>query len=773
MAHIPLDALKSTLVEDILSSSPYYKPVSQDPKGDFLSELGAAGFKAKPPIVVGKLTRIDAPDDKSGQMTGWYVYNEFDDRHNDGHVFGVGVYGSWRGNPERVTWTSKATGYMSSAERSDYHIQLEHAKAARDAEQQAVHREASERALSIYGQSLLSVDSDNGYLVRKKIKPVDGVRQSRDSLVIPVCTPDAIASLQFIKPNGEKRFLTGGRKKGCFFIVSGSTPVIYVAEGYATAVSIHMATGATVYVSFDAGNLYEVASHVKNKHGSKSRVVIAGDDDKFSQGNTGRAKAVQASSALGLECVFPVFSNEDSKPTDWNDLHCLEGIKAVKSQLMPSMEGIKLYKSKEFVEASEEAASDLMSPIGVLGEITSYYHATSGNAQPAFAVQSAIAVCSVICARSFTTNYSNRTSLYLLNVGKSGTGKEHAKRVIENVLEACSLGHLINGDGYTAGSSVVSALMARPRHITVIDEFNKYMRAAQNKNSSHLMEANSQIMQVFGRVDGTVRPRSYSTIGLQKDKRKDLENMKVVNPAITILGMGTPDELFKAIDMTSIQDGFLNRFLVCESHAERSTRIHKEHLDVPQSIIEWSAKITTRRGLVNDDCSEKPDLVTVTFSEDSLKEQRQFEEWCIEKANSLEKFGLSEIPMRGNEISMRLALIHALSRDPDAEYITREDVMWSTSWVKNSLEGLINKLKMSVSGSEYEGMKKAALLAIRSAGSNGFSYASMQKEKPFSTFREKDLKEILNALEEADLVIKDTSKTGKRGRPSTVYYAVE
>jgi len=47
----------------------------------------------------------------------------------------------------------------------------------------------------------------------------------------------------------------------------------------------------------------------------------------------------------------------------------------------------------------------------------------------------------------------------------------------------------------------------------------------------------------------------------------------------------------------------------------------------------------------------------------------------------------------------------------------------------------------------------------------------MQVDKPFSTYREKDLKEVLKALEEADLVYKDASKNGNRGRPVTVYYA--
>lgn len=736
-----------------------------DPRTAFAEELAAAGFKLKAQVVVDKLTRVDDPQDKKGQGTGWYIYHELPDARDSARTIGIGVYGSWRGNPERVVWTSKTALAMSDEERAAYNLHLEAARIAREQEQRQIHAEAATRAAEIYN-SAQPVSKGNAYLARKMVTALGPCRESRGDLVLPVMTPEGtIASLQFIKPDGEKRFLTGGRKKGCFYTIPGSDTLVYIAEGYATAASVHMATGGTCYVAFDAGNLYEVAVAVKAKHPT-ARLVLAGDDDAFSGGNAGRTKATQAAQALGIECVFPTFSSQEGKPTDWNDLYVREGMDAVKRQLVG--EAMRVYEAP----ATAPAARDGLEPNGILADLMHYYNATSGNDQPMFAIQTAVGIVSVLAARNFTTNFSNRSSLYLMNLAKSGTGKEHAKRVIERVLDAVGHGRLVGLDGYTAGGSVFSALMERPRHIAVIDEFSKYLQAAQNKFSgSHMMEANSQLMQAFGRLDGVMRPKSYSAIGLTKEKRKELAEMQVVNPAITLLAMSTPEDLFEKLDVTSIKDGFLNRFLVCTSEAPRAVREHREGLDIPQSIKDWAAKLDNRRGAQPELSSDTPSVHTLTFTTEAIEMQRGYQQECIDLANSLEKFGLAEMPMRSNEIAMRLALIHALSRDPWADLILPQDMGWGMAWSRHNRDDLIRRLKMCVSGSDFEAMKKAVLAGIRAAGQKGVTLARMQVEKPYSTFRKRDLAEALEALEQADLVFKEGINSGKRGRPTLVYYA--
>ena len=757
--YIPVNAPLSDFLRD--TSAAY-----EDPRSAFTTELQAAGFKLKGQISIGKLTRIDDPIDKQGQGTGWYIYNEFPDDRDSSRVMGVGVYGSWRGTPEKVTWVSKSTNSMNNDERLNYNHHLEVARQARELEQRQMHAAAAQEVVDMLATLPQATDT-HPYLKSKGVKALGDARLTpAGDLYLPALTAEGqVASCQYIKPDGTKRFKTGGRKRGCFYQITGDDATVYIAEGYATGASVHQATGAMVYVAFDAGNLYEVATAVRSLH-SNSRLIIAADDDQFSVGNAGRTKAMQAAEAIGAECAFPMFKPEHlaSKPTDWNDLHVLAGITEVKRQLK-GLPAVYQPKVQQAVDAPP-------SPTGVLRDLIDYYNATSGNPQPLFAVQTALAITSVMLARSFTTNLGNRTALFLLNLGKSATGKEHAKHTLEKVLQACGSEQLIGPDGYTAGSAVFSALMEAPRHVTVIDEFSKYIHAAQNKySSSHLMEANTQLMQVFGRVSGILRPKSYSTIGLTKDRKAELRNMRVMAPSITLMAMSTPEDFFQKIDVASVSDGFLNRFLVCTSDAPRAVRRHKEPLPVPQRVLDWANTIAIRRGAEPDSANDEPPLHTLVFSQAALDMQETYQLECIAWADNLTRFGLAEMPMRCNEIAMRIALIHALSRDPQVEYVMPEDMDWAIAWVRYNSRDFIQRLKMTVAGSEFEGMKKAALLAIRASGEKGITFARMQIDKPFSTYREKDLKEVLKALEEADLIYKDASKNGKRGRPVVVYYA--
>lgn len=740
-----------------------------DPRAAFLAELSAADFKAPRHLEVGRLVRIDDPQDKRGKKSGWYIYNEFE--NSEGRVLGVGTYGSWRGNPDKISWSSRSMNGMTMAEKMEYNRQIEAARVKRDEEQKIIHAEAAKKAYDIW-QNAEEAEDNHGYLIRKQVGTSDGVRLSRGNLVVPICLDNEIVSLQFILPEKDedgkdKYFLTGGRYRGCYFVIEGeSTDAIFIAEGYATGKTINMATDCTVYIAFTAGNLYEVAAQVKAKN-PDSKIVICGDDDYKTAGNAGRTKATQAADGLSLGLVFP--SNDAGTAfVDFNDLQVDGGgLDMVKACLFSKP---KAYKKKIIANDS----GDLYAPCGIMGEIVNYYHSTSGIRQNGFAVQAAIACCSILLARNFSTNLNNRASLFMMNIGKSATGKEHPKKVLELVLEATGNSHLISGDGYTSGAAVISALQDRPRHVTVIDEYAKYLQAANNKyGNSHLAEANTRLMETIGRLDGVIRNKAYASVGQTKDRKKELANQIVVAPAITLLGMATPDDMFSTIDVRSIKDGFLNRFIICVSDVERQKRVHKENLDVPQTIIEWHDKIRTRRGDLIETATEAPVPVTLVFTSEALALSDEFQQFCIDTANSLENYGMAEITGRSNEMAMRLSLIVALSRDPMSESICADDMRWSIEWVKYNLRVLVERMKLSVASSEHEGFKKELLKAMRERGDAGITWSQMQKQTPFSKHKTKELKEMLQALLDAELAVNEPYQSGGKGRPTQLWKAIE
>lgn len=168
-----------------------------------------------------------------------------------------------------------------------------------------------------------------------------GIRQSWKELLVPARDiTGVIWTLQRILPQGEKYFLDGGRKAGCFHRMGtpkGAACVI-IAEGYATAATIHEATGLPVAVAFDAGNLLPVGQAIRTR--SRIPILFAADDDWQRDGNPGLSKAVHAASVVrDARIVVPAFgADRADDATDFNDLAARFGLDEVRAQITQGIE---------------------------------------------------------------------------------------------------------------------------------------------------------------------------------------------------------------------------------------------------------------------------------------------------------------------------------------------------------------------------------------------------------------------------------------------------
>ncbi|MEW5609556.1 MULTISPECIES: toprim domain-containing protein [Pseudomonas] len=186
---------------------------------------------------------------------------------------------------------------------------------------QARQQEVAEQAAQLWS-SASRPDPDHAYLVRKQIAPWM-IRQRGSELLVPLYADGYLVNLQRIALDGQKRFLAGARVKGAYCPIG--KPVaggrLYVAEGWATACTVYQLTGCPVAAAMNAGNLKPVALAMKAKY-PDAQLVIAGDDDRQTEGNPGRTAAMAAAVAAGAEVSFPEWPDDAPLAlTDFNDLH--------------------------------------------------------------------------------------------------------------------------------------------------------------------------------------------------------------------------------------------------------------------------------------------------------------------------------------------------------------------------------------------------------------------------------------------------------------------
>lgn len=236
-----------------------------------------------------------------------------------------------RGQGQAAQPLSAAQSQQQDQERT----QRQQAEALRiEAEQEAAAHEAQAvwDAASTTGQS--------AYLIRKGVHGF-GVRYTPDGwLLVPVCDgAGRLWNVQRIAPQRpaegvDKLFLKGGRKSGLWHMLGSlqGAAVALLAEGYATAASLHMATGWPVAVALDASNLQHVAKALRALQ-PHALLVVCGDDDAVTEArtgrNAGRMKAEAAAAAVNGVVVFPSALPEGG--SDFNDMHQAFGLEAVQA----------------------------------------------------------------------------------------------------------------------------------------------------------------------------------------------------------------------------------------------------------------------------------------------------------------------------------------------------------------------------------------------------------------------------------------------------------
>lgn len=276
----------------------------------------------------GEIHRVKHISSKKGALDGWYIL------HLDGKI-PAGVMGCWKEPSFESGWKADVGRALTFQENIAQTKWLAEVKLKKEAERKASQEQAADRAEEEVG-TYADASPEHPYLVRKHIEP-HGIKVDRAGrLVVPVISQDGeIISHQTIDADGNKRFLKGGRIDGGFYELRGNRKVVFVAEGFATAASIYEATGYTVLVAFDCGNLAKVAKAAKEMFPS-SKIIVGADNDQFTDGNPGLSKGKSAAALVFGEMVHPVFTEVEvtlGKPTDFNDLHTLRGLDAVRDQI--------------------------------------------------------------------------------------------------------------------------------------------------------------------------------------------------------------------------------------------------------------------------------------------------------------------------------------------------------------------------------------------------------------------------------------------------------
>lgn len=281
---------------------PVEVPASNKTPGEQLIDaIASHGYEPPAEIIFdGNIHRF-SPSGRARDDSGWYIAHA-------GKIH-AGAFGCWKESTS-INWRQDTGRELSIAEEMEHSTRMKQIRAKREEEQARLAATASDTADTIWSNATDASDS-HPYLDRKQVKS-HGLRVTGDGrLIIPMIGQEGeIASLQFIDSAGEKKYLSKGKAEGAYFVLHGTDSTIYIAEGYATAATVHEITGGTTFVAFSAGQLANVASMIRQ--GYAGDLVIVADHD---ESGTGQRKAEEAARASNARIIIPPIVG------DANDYH--------------------------------------------------------------------------------------------------------------------------------------------------------------------------------------------------------------------------------------------------------------------------------------------------------------------------------------------------------------------------------------------------------------------------------------------------------------------
>ncbi|MGL5735977.1 MAG: hypothetical protein ACRCYS_14005, partial [Beijerinckiaceae bacterium] len=199
---------------------------------DFMRSCGIGPHDQNDIIADDKNRRYRVEGDPVKTRNGQYQLREAP----DGFAFGYA-----RSYKQGVThkWHTKASRNASPEERDAWKQRADDARKEQARQIAELAEKAAIKAAHIWDNATKT--GGNGYTARKGIDRLHGARLWRDMVVVPMRIAGRITGLQFISPEGAKRFLTGSAKEGAYHAMADkgeSLSRIIIAEGYATAVKL-------------------------------------------------------------------------------------------------------------------------------------------------------------------------------------------------------------------------------------------------------------------------------------------------------------------------------------------------------------------------------------------------------------------------------------------------------------------------------------------------------------------------------------------------------
>ena len=342
---------------------------------------------------------------------------------------------------------------------------------------------------------------------------------------------------------------------------------------------------------------------------------------------------------------------------------------------------------------------------GLIGEIVRWMESTCLFKLSELFLGSSLALLSLITGRKVTDTLGGRTNLYLLNVGLTGSGKEHGRRSVKKILTAAGALEWVGPEDLASAAGLAERLVRHPSTLFQIDEFGYFLKGVSGEKAPpHLAQIESDLIKFYTN-EGLYVGRAYA----------DADRTPVIDqPHCVLSGSCTPGTLWDSLTVKQIHSGLIGRLQIFEApiYLPLVSKIpyKTKALDPPQSILDavryWIDYQPEGAGNLSD---QHPVPTLINWSP-------QAAERLVGHLRDVANRRIDEDPIpaalwsRSPEKANKLALIAACANQRFE--VTIEDAEWAIRLQNSLTRKLVRKCAENVSESQYEASAKKLLAKI-------------------------------------------------------------
>lgn len=397
---------------------------------------------------------------------------------------------------------------------------------------------------------------------------------------------------------------------------------------------------------------------------------------------------------------------------------------------------------------------------GAVGKLVEYINETAIRPQPILALAASLCAIGTLAGRKYRSPSNLRTNLFVISLADSGAGKNHSRQIIDRLFtDFLHAENKVGGSKTASGSGLLSALHRSPSILFQIDEFGMFLGAMLDKRGpKHLIEIMSHMTELFTSSNLTYH-------GIEYADQKVRPRQEIVQPCLSVYGTTVPSHFWKALESSNAIDGSLARFLVFESAENYPDDQNAPEKEPPDDLVDVLARINEGIGGLAAmlDGSHTPMLMHVSYSDDATQLLKEMKLDTTKKLRSLEGTPFTSFWARRDELTIKVAMIHAIGCDPENPVINAYDVEFARAIVDRSINQLVDGVERYVSDNTAENYSKRVIEIVRKAG------GSIDKSRLYklTLFLGRDRDTTLKALLGSEDLVEVIKETG--GRPKTIY----